>query len=120
MREFLTTDLQAFLFSPRAGRAAFIQEAYREGAGVPAKGKWLPGERYSSSTYCDAIARACVKAGVPGWHPHQLRHNSGTRLRREFGIETARTVLGHTSAAMTELYAEADAAKAREAAAKLG
>jgi site-specific recombinase XerD len=24
------------------------------------------------------------------WHPHQLRHNAGTYLRKEFGIETAR------------------------------
>lgn len=41
-------------------------------------------------------------------------------MRREFGLEIARTVLGHSTVAMTAMYAEADLAKAREAAAKLG
>jgi len=54
------------------------------------------------------------------WHPHQLRHNAGTAMRREFGIDTARTVLGHASAAVTEIYAERDMDAAREAAARLG
>jgi len=42
------------------------------------------------------------------WHPHQLRHNAATRLRKEFGIETARIILGHSSAFVTEIYAERD------------
>lgn len=46
------------------------------------------------------------------WHPHQLRHNAGTLLRREYGIEVARLILGHRSAAVTEIYAEADRGKA--------
>lgn len=48
------------------------------------------------------------------WHPHQLRHNAGTRLRKEYGIEAARIILGQRSAAVTELYAEADIAKAMQ------
>ncbi|MDB5344352.1 MAG: site-specific tyrosine recombinase [Schlesneria sp.] len=32
------------------------------------------------SAYCRAITRACEKAGIPRWVPHQLRHNgSGSR-----------------------------------------
>ena len=54
------------------------------------------------------------------WHPHQLRHNAGTLLRREAGIETARCVLGHASAVTTEIYAEADLAKAREIIGRVG
>jgi integrase len=54
------------------------------------------------------------------WHPHQLRHNAATELRREFGVETARVVLGHRSAAVTEVYAELDQAKAVEAALRVG
>lgn len=39
------------------------------------------------------------------WHPHQLRHNAATYLRKEFGLETARIILGQRSAAITEIYA---------------
>ncbi len=42
------------------------------------------------------------------WHPHQLRHNAATYLRREVDIESARIALGHTTATMTERYAKAD------------
>jgi integrase len=54
------------------------------------------------------------------WHPHQLRHNAATRLRKEFGLDTARAVLGHASAAVTEVYAEMDGAKAAEAMERVG
>jgi integrase len=49
---------------------------------------------------------------VPHWHPHQLRHNAATNLRREHGIEVARIILGHRSPAITEVYAEVDHARA--------
>jgi hypothetical protein len=45
------------------------------------------------------------------WHPHQLRHNAATYLCKEFGLETARIILGHRSAAITEVYAEIDQQK---------
>lgn len=54
------------------------------------------------------------------WHPHQLRHNAATHLRREFGVEAARVVLGHRSAAVTEIYAEMDKLKAADVMAKVG
>jgi len=54
------------------------------------------------------------------WHPHQLRHNAATFLRKEFGLETARIILGHRSAAITEVYAELDQQKAMEAIVKVG
>lgn len=54
------------------------------------------------------------------WHPHQLRHNAATELRKEFGIEVARIILGHRSAAITEVYAELDQAKAVQAMAQVG
>lgn len=43
------------------------------------------------------------------WHPHQLRHNAATRIRREHGIDAARAVLGHRGLAVTDVYAEIDA-----------
>jgi len=54
------------------------------------------------------------------WHPHQLRHNAATELRKEFGIEAARIILGHRSAAITEVYAEKDEQQAIEAATRIG
>ncbi len=54
------------------------------------------------------------------WHPHQLRHNSATELRKEFGIEAARIILGHRSAAITEVYAEKDEQEAIKAMMKVG
>jgi integrase len=54
------------------------------------------------------------------WHPHQLRHNAATELRKEFGIEAARIVLGHRSAAITEVYAERDERQAMAAMMRVG
>ncbi len=42
------------------------------------------------------------------WHPHQLRHNAAAELRKEFGLEAGRIILGHCSAVITEVYAEKD------------
>jgi site-specific recombinase XerD len=42
------------------------------------------------------------------WHPHQLRHNAATNLRREHGVELARIILGHANVLATQIYAEAD------------
>ena len=54
------------------------------------------------------------------WHPHQLRHNAATFLRKEFGVEVARVILGHRSAAVTDIYAELDDEKAKQAIKKVG
>ena len=54
------------------------------------------------------------------WHPHQLRHNAATMLRKEFGLEVARIILGHRSPAITEAYAEMDHQKAIEVIARIG
>ena len=80
------------------------------------------GDRYTTDSYRRAIeygikaANRRLGAGkVELWHPHQLRHNAATRLRREFGLELARAVLSYSSADVTELYAEVDGAKAAAA-----
>lgn len=102
LRQFLKSDLQAYLFSPQDVRAG--------GAGPC----------YSKCSYGQAIAKACAKASVPKWGPNRLRHNFATRSRREFGIEATRTVLGHASAVTSELYAEKDYEVARSVVAKIG
>jgi len=59
-------------------------------------------------------ARAAEWRQAHCWHPNQLRHSAGTFLRREFGIEAARVILGHAHVETTEIYAEADLKRARE------
>jgi len=89
------------------------------------------GARYTTDSYRRAIARACDQAfplrgtmveshKAHRWHPHQLRHNAATDLRKEFGLEAARIILGHRSAAITEVYAEKDERQAMEAMMRVG
>jgi integrase len=54
------------------------------------------------------------------WHPHQLRHNAATALRKEYGVELARIILGHRTAFTTEIYAECDRQQAMEVIGKVG
>jgi integrase len=54
------------------------------------------------------------------WHPHQLRHNAGTLLRKEYGIEVAKIILGHATLSATQVYAERDMERAREIVSKIG
>jgi flagellar motility protein MotE (MotC chaperone) len=43
-----------------------------------------------------------------------VRHNAATVLRKEFRLDAACVILGHTSAAVTEIYAKMDRKKAAE------
>ena len=54
------------------------------------------------------------------WAPNQLRHTAATELRRRFGLEVARVVLGHSEVDTTEIYAERDFAAARAAMREIG
>src|SRR5262249_7302577 len=103
-----------------------------------ARPRKAPGQRYTPDSYRQAIGYACDRAnphpalsGIPdeqltaaqrgelaawkaalAWHPNQLRHSAATRLRKEFGLDVARVILGHSSPAVTEVYAEVDREKA--------
>jgi hypothetical protein len=48
------------------------------------------------------------KAGVARWHPHQLKHVCGTKVREAYGAEASRVYLGHAKLSTTEIYAEKD------------
>jgi integrase len=129
LKAYLTLDTEAYLFSPRRAmeerrvemrknRKTRVQPSQQNRRKrLPKKG---PTERYTTSSYAHAVRTACRKAGIEPWHPHQLRHTRATELRREFGLDTARTVLGHRSPQITETYAELDIGKATEVMAKLG
>jgi len=78
------------------------------------------GETYTTDVVRKAIQRACEKAGIPKWSPHQVRHAAATRINRGADSESARLILGHSSIQTTAIYVERDEAKAREAAERLG
>jgi integrase len=85
--------------------------AQREGE---TKRQWL--DRLTPEQQADLGAWRKAKR----WHPHQLRHTAATALRKEFGIEMARIIMGHSSPAVTLLYAEADRKAAAEVVGKIG
>ena len=79
-----------------------------------------PDERYTTASYRRAIHRACDKANIARWSPHQLRHAAATEIRKRHGVEMARIILGHRSLGMTELYAERDMSQAEQAIGEMG
>jgi integrase len=145
IKEFLTTDTQAYLFSPRQ----FIEER-RQTLRLLRKTKVQPsqvdrrkknpkrkaGELYDVAAYRTAIRRGCLKADaaahqerlevpadqriIPDWAPNQLRHTRATELRKEFGLDAARCILGHRSPQITEVYAELDASAAEKIMSAIG
>jgi integrase len=142
----LTIDPAAYLFSP-AKAAAEVRERRTAArrtplscgnrAGIYKHGRpaRAPGDRYDVAAYRRAITRAADRADamakggqiiendkriVSHWHPHQLRHSAATLIRKQFGIEAAQHVLGHSSLQMAELYAEKNAEVAKHVAAIIG
>jgi integrase len=133
IRPFLRTNLEEYLFRPdealakrRAERSAkrrtkrWPSHLRRNRAKRKLLPRRTPRERYSTASYARAITRACEIARVELWTPHQLRHSFATRVRKEFGIEAARIMLGHKHVAVTEIYAERDAAVAERVAKVMG
>jgi integrase len=96
LRRYLKADPDAVLFSP-AEQDAFLKAAINH-----------------------AMRRACIKAGIPIWHTHQLRHSAALLIMREHGIEAARSVLGHRTLNMTLHYSGIDLELAKEVAKKTG
>ena len=116
------------------GRRTPLNIGNRPGTNRSQKPKRPAGDSYGKDSYNRAIRRAVEKANdarrkaaqeagidastivlVPRWHANQLRHTTATKLRSQFGLGAARTVLGHADPKITLTYAEADFAKAAEA-----
>jgi integrase len=144
LRPFLKHDLDAYIFNPSDSVREFHEgrreehksRSHRTQRRATTKPKYLAGPRYTRRSYAQAIKRACDRAFPPPeglseeeiqdwrrehrWSPNQLRHNAATFLRKEFGLEAARVVLGHASQDVTEIYAEADLRQAADIMAKVG
>lgn len=136
LRPLLTTDVQAFIFSPRRaqGERNDARRATRKTKVQPsqvnrrkAQPTRQPGVRYTTPSYGRAVTwaiRLAIRAGdLPEgthWHPHQLRHNAATCIRQRYGLDAVRVVLGHTSVVQSAEYAEIDAELAAKVAAGVG
>ncbi len=109
-----------------------------------------PADRYTKDSYRRAVTRACelafempaelkrIPRSLPQaerdrlklaasrwrkqhcWTPNRLRHTRATMIRRQFGIEAAQVVLGHSDPCTTEIYAERDFRKAAKVMEEIG
>jgi integrase len=133
---WLRADPDAPLFSPRESRQYFDAHRRHNGRSTEErreswrrysrkhqkKGRAEPRERpmYSTLSYGNSVAKACLRAGIPPFRPNQIRHSYATHVRHEYGLEAAQVFLGHSQADVTQIYAERDLAKAVEVAKKIG
>jgi integrase len=128
---------EAFYADKRRNRRTPMTPSHKSRRRVKVPKK-APGDHCTTVSYGRAIAKACdcafphptlsalkFKELTPEqrdelkrwrraqrWHGHQLRHSAATRLRKEFGSDVARVILGHSSPVVTEVYAELDREKA--------
>jgi integrase len=129
-----------------ANRVTPLSCGNKPGSNRRRKPRTQPGDRYDVDAYRRAITRACDKAFPHSelgkikrkdltpdqlkelkawqkshrWAPNQLRHAAATEVRREFGLEAAQIVLGHSKADVTQVYAERDLAKGLAVAKAIG
>jgi len=131
-------------------RATPLAYGNRPGTNKSRSPKRSAGDRYTTWSYGRAIRRAGeVAFGMPGilrlepkdetadqktirlqharqwrdkhcWSPNQLRHSAATEIRKRFGLEAAQVTLGHSSADVTQVYAERDLEKASAIMAQVG
>lgn len=100
IRPYLVPDTTAYLFRSEHHKAS------------------LP--CYTRNAYLYAIYRACDRAGIARWSPNRLRHARATELRKQYGLEATKAILGHSKVETTQIYAEADYERARTVMAQVG
>jgi integrase len=150
LRRHLRAELDVPLFSPaktveevhaakRAARTTKVTKAQKRrdaNRRALARFRRRPAkDHYTPTSYARAVARAVKVAFRPErmtdaefkvwkcpyhWHPHQLRHNRATELRKAFGLEAARVTLGHADLATSLIYAEKDRGVGLKIAAEVG
>jgi integrase len=76
------------------------------------------GHPYGRHEYARTVRKAGQRAVVLVV-PYACRHSAATRVRAEFGEETAAAVLGHANLDTTKIYGDRDVMTAARAAAKL-
>ena len=128
---YLARDSDDYCFQPRdseakrraaqhAARKTPLSCGNRPGSNRKRRPKKQPRDHYTTDSYRRAIHYACDKADVDRWSPNRLRHSTATEVRSKFGLEAAQIVLGHSTADVTQVYAERDLAKGIEVARQIG
>jgi integrase len=145
---YLLRPADAYCFSPaeseakrraimHARRKTPLHYGNRPGTNRRTRAKRNAGQGcYDNNAYRRAIKRACDLADLKAheenpeipaeqrivrhWHPNQLRHTVATELRRRYGLEAAKAVLGHSEVETTQVYAERDLAAAARIMAEVG
>ncbi len=123
---YLLRDSDEYCFNPRDSerkrrkKAQAARTTPLSCGNVPSGRMGRTGRKYSAGAYRKAIHRACDKVSIPRWSPNQLRHATATEIRREFGLEAAQVILGHSSADVTQVYAERNHELAAVVARKIG
>lgn len=146
LKPFLRVDVMSPLFSPaeaeaerraamHAARTTPMSYGNAPGTNRRPRPQRRPDNAYSVASYRRAIARGCDRADawakggavignderiIPRWHPHQLRHNAATFLRKQYGLEAAQVILGHKTLSVTEIYAEKNVEAAMRIMAEVG
>lgn len=130
LKSWLRADPNSYLFSPQEAEIERNQNrrAARKTPMTPSQRKRSPKknprhtakDHYTVDSYRRAVTNACKRHEIPHWHPNQLRHTAATRIRKDYGLEAARVILGHNSVNTTEIYAEIDAAHALKVVEKIG
>jgi integrase len=137
IKRLLTMNVEAPLFSTsrlmeeraaamRAARKTPVQPSQQNRRKRNPKKR--RGAQYTVQSYGRGIAEAIKRHNegkpegehIPHWAPNQLRHLRALELKRQFGLDVARAVLGHKQPCVTEMYAGVDTATAAEAMSKIG
>lgn len=128
---YLLRSIDHFCFSPaesvararrrqREQRTTPISCGNRAGTNRASKPRWKPSDRYQVASYRLAVRRGCTKAGIDNWTPNQLRHSAATEIRSRYGLEAAQVICGHSTADVTQVYAERDWKLAVRVASEMG
>lgn len=81
------------------------------------RGGWASIDR---RRYLLLVRMACQRAGVPTWHPHQLRHSKATAVGRVYGTAGAAATLGNSPEVAGRVYVDPDEDLRRKIAIEMG
>jgi integrase len=124
LQQWLRENPDEFIFGPRQNRESLLRDHPKPRPRTEREKRRRTRrsfrDHYSRNSYLLAIRRACERAGVDLWSPNRLRHTAATKIRARFGIESTRTVLGHSDPSTSLIYAERDHDTARRIMGEVG
>jgi integrase len=142
LERYLLRDTAAYCFSPAEAerKRSRLRRLARKSPMTPSQrarrpkpnGRRRPRDFYDTVSYRHAIIRAVAALNaerkernpaaetIEDWSPNQLRHAAATEIRKKFGLEAAQVILGHTSADITQVYAERNQALAAKVIRQIG